>query len=97
MGNDSVYNTWGVRPAAVFDIGWFELKGAYEYAKGILPGSVSDGTNTSKRRGWGPPRSSCSAPWVEMGFDAGAALFDQFDSTGLVTDRMGDTVSFGGS
>jgi len=36
------------------------------------------------------------APWVEMGFNAGAAIYDQFDSTGLVTNRSGDTVSYGG-
>jgi len=95
-GNDSVYNTVGARPAAVFDIGWLKLKGAYEYVKGSSQDPSPMTTNTSKRRGWGAAAQLVFAPWVEMGFNAGSAIYDQFDSTGLVTNRSGDTLSYGG-
>jgi hypothetical protein len=95
-GNDTFYNSWGVRPAAVFDVGWFKLKGAYEYVKGTSPDPSPSATNTLKRRGWGAAAQFVLAPWIELGFNAGGAIFDQLDSTGLVTGRSGDTLSVGG-
>lgn len=95
-GNDTFYNTLGGRGAAVFDIGWLKLKGAYEYVKGTSPDPSPAATNTLKRSGWGLSAQLVFKPWVELGFNAGTAIFDQFDQTGLVTNRLGDTVSYGG-
>jgi hypothetical protein len=95
-GNDTIYNTWGTRPAVVFDIGWLKLKGAYEYVKGEPQDPSPAATNILKRRGWGASAQLVFAPWVELGLNAGAAIYDQFDLTGLVTGRSGDTTSLGG-
>jgi hypothetical protein len=95
-GNDTFTNTWGARPAAVFDIGIIKLKGAYEYVKGTASDPSPASTNTSKRRGWAASAQLVLAPWVELGLNAGAAIFDSFDLTGLIVNRSGDTSSFGG-
>jgi hypothetical protein len=95
-GNDTFSNTVGGRGAAVYDIGWLKVKGAYEYVKGSPPDPSPAAANTLDRSGWGVSAQLVLAPWVELGVNVGKAIFDLFGTTGHMVNNSGDTMSVGG-
>jgi hypothetical protein len=80
VGTDGGFNALGGRGAAVYDLGWLKLKGAYEYQ---LETSRIDGNKAEKQnRGGGGSVQFVLAPIVEFGLNVGYALVDVFDNVG---------------
>jgi hypothetical protein len=98
FGNDGTVNIAGARPAAIFDIGWFKLRGAleYQYEWNIDPEPMSQ--KTVKNRGGAGSAQVVLAPFIEAGVNFGYAIFDQSDgmSHGEDIDASGNRLSMGG-
>jgi hypothetical protein len=98
FGNDGTVNILGGRPAAIFDIGWFKLRGALEYQYGWAIDSQPMFQKTSKNRGGAASAQVVLAPFVEASVNFGYASVDLADAAdhGPNLGASGDRLSFGG-
>lgn len=79
LGNTGL-NTFGLRPAAVFDLGWLKLKAALEWRKQT---ALSDSSKQeSEAKGGAGAVQFVLDPHVEFGVNVGYGLDDNFSSTG---------------
>lgn len=102
VGSSGPFNSVGVRPAAVLDLGWFKLKGAVEYQSQTDPRVPKPGappgfkTKNNNRGGAGSVQFVVD-PYVEFGANIGYGLVDSYDVNGnLVGDASSTTTSGGG-
>jgi hypothetical protein len=79
VGNTGL-NTFGVRPAAVFDIGWVKVKAAAEYRKQSALSDLSE--QESEAKGGAAAIQFVIDPHVEFGLNGGYGIDDNFSSTG---------------
>jgi hypothetical protein len=98
FGNDGSVNVLGGRPAAIFDIGWFKLRGALEYQYQWAIDSQPMYMKTAKNRGGAASAQIVLAPYVEASANFGYAVVDLADSNSHGPDypASGNRVSFGG-
>lgn len=92
-GFDAGLNSYGVRPAAVFDLGWLKLKAAANIRKQF---ALSDKSKEERfRRGGTGAVQIVLAPYVEFGVNYSAELVDHY-STQNAADPGADRGSFDG-
>ncbi len=98
FGNDGSVNIVGGRPAAIFDIGWFKLRGALEYQYEKAIDSQPMFLKTAKNRGGAASAQVVLAPFVEASVNFGYAVVDLADSNSHGPDfpASGNRLSFGG-
>jgi hypothetical protein len=98
FGNDGAENYAGARPAAIFDMGIFKLRGALEYQYKWAEDPRAQFKNTIKNRGGAASAQVVLAPFFEAGVNFGYAIYDTFDQTNPGGDPAlsGNRTSFGG-
>jgi len=96
FGDDGVTNVVGGRPAAIFDLGFFKLRGALEYQYRFAEDPAQSATNTIKSRGGAGSAQLVFAPYVEAGVNFGAAVIDAAGPQGIDKAQSGNRLSYGG-
>jgi hypothetical protein len=95
LGSVGGLNEIGGRPALVFDIGWFKLKGAVEY-QWLKARAEGDGTE-KRSRGGGGTAQFVLPQGIEFGANAGYAITDVFNQNGIAdNNNSGNLLSIGG-
>lgn len=85
----------GIRPAAVFDLGWMKLKGAYE--RRLRPSIFDKSDARVETQGFGGQLQFVIDPWVEFGGGAARRWEDAFEQDGAVRPGAShDTLTYGG-
>lgn len=79
VGNTGL-NTFGVRPAAVLDLGWLKVKAAGEFRK--QSALTDESQQESEAKGGAATLQFVLDPHVEFGVNGGYAIDDNFSSTG---------------
>lgn len=101
VGNVGPFNSMGVRPAAIFDMGWLKLRAAYEYQvqtdPKIAKGGATGFQDKNVKRGGAGSAQIVIDPYVEFGVNAGYALVDVYDVLDQIKQEASTTTtSFGG-
>ena len=98
-GNTGSENSIGARPAVIFDMGLLKLRAAAEYQYEFAQDPAPMNKNTVRNRGIAGSAQFVLAPFLELGVNAGAAVFDVADSKnngGEDASASGNRTSFGG-
>jgi len=102
LGNSGPFNSVGVRPAAIFDLGWLKLRGAYEYQLQTDPNVAKNGATAAfqtknKKNGGAGSVQFVIDPYVEFGANVGYAIVDAYDPNGnQILASSTTTTSYGG-
>jgi hypothetical protein len=96
VGSISGYPVIGVRPVAIFDLGWLKLKAGTEYEKRISQSPTNDQTNVTKK-GIGGAIQFVFEPHIEFGLNAAQGTVWSIDSKNELDLKASLTrTSFGG-
>jgi hypothetical protein len=98
-GNSGSENVVGGRPAVIFDVGWFKLRGAVEYQYEFAQDPSPQSKNTIRNRGGGGSAQFVLAPYLEFGVNAAINVSDvaNTQSAGMENlSQSGNKYSFGG-
>ncbi len=98
FGSDGTENYLGVRPAAIFDLGWLKLRGALEYQYKFAEDPAATAKNTINNRGGAGSVQFVFAPFIEFGVNVGYAVIDVDDAHAGGPDKglSGNRFSVGG-